>query len=57
MSYYPESHSNIRDKVKVVLDLSSYATKTELNDATGVSSFNSKTAGGANLATSPLCLF
>ena len=27
MSYYPESDSRIRDKVKVVLDLSNYATK------------------------------
>ena len=28
MSYYPESDSHIRDKVKVVLDLSNYVTKT-----------------------------
>ena len=27
MSYYPEPHGHIRDKVKVVLDLSNYATK------------------------------
>ena len=27
MSYYPESDSQITDKVKVVLDLSNYATK------------------------------
>ena len=27
MSYYPEPVSHIRDKVKVVLDLSNYATK------------------------------
>ena len=27
MSYYPELDDNIRDKVKVVLDLSNYATK------------------------------
>ena len=27
MSYYPESDSHIRDKVKVLLDLSNYATK------------------------------
>ena len=27
MSYYPEPDSYIRDKVKVVLDLSNYATK------------------------------
>ena len=36
MSYYLEPDSNIRDKVKVVLDLSSYATKKELEDATGI---------------------
>ena len=27
MSYYPDPDSHIRDKVKVVLDLSNYATK------------------------------
>ena len=27
MSYYPEPETYIRDKVKVVLDLSNYATK------------------------------
>ena len=27
MSYYPEPDSHIRDKVKVVLGLSNYATK------------------------------
>ena len=27
MSYYPEPDGHIRDKVKVVLDLSNYATK------------------------------
>ena len=36
MSYYPEPGSHIRDKVKVVLNLSNYATKKELSDATGV---------------------
>ena len=36
MSYYPEPDSHIRDKVKVVLDLSNYATKKELEHATGV---------------------
>ena len=29
MSYYPEPDSHIRDKVKVALDLTSYATKKE----------------------------
>ena len=36
MSCYPELNSRIRDKVKVVLDLSSYSTKKELDHATGV---------------------
>ena len=36
MSYYPEADSHIRDKVKVVLDLSNYATKKELEHATGI---------------------
>ena len=27
MSYYPELNSHIRDKVKVVLDVSNYTTK------------------------------
>ena len=35
MSYYPETDSHIRDKVKVVLDLSNYTTKKELEHATG----------------------
>ena len=35
MSYYPEPDSHIRDKVKVVLDLSNYATKKELDHARG----------------------
>ena len=29
MSFYPESDTHIRDKVKVVLDLSNYANKKE----------------------------
>ena len=36
MSYYPEPDSHIRDKVKVVLDLSNYATEKELDHAEGV---------------------
>ena len=36
MSYYPEPDSHIRDKMKVVLDLTNYATKKELNHGTGV---------------------
>ena len=30
MSYYPEADSDIRDKVKVLLDFSSYATEKEV---------------------------
>ena len=33
---YPEPDSHIRDKFKIVLDLSNYATKKELDHATGV---------------------
>ena len=36
MTYYPELDIHIKDKVKVVLDLSNYATKKELEHATGV---------------------
>ena len=36
MSYYQEPDSHLRDKVNVVLDLSNYATKKELDHATGV---------------------
>ena len=35
MGYYPEPESHIRDKVKVVSDLSNYAAK-KLEHATGV---------------------
>ena len=36
MSYYPEPDSHIRDKVKVILDLSNHASKKELDDDTGI---------------------
>ena len=36
MSYYPERDSHIRDRVKVVLDLSNYAINRELEHPTGV---------------------
>ena len=36
MSYSPEPDSHIRHKIKVVSDLSNYATKKELEHATGV---------------------
>ena len=35
MRYYPEPYSHNRDKVKVLLDVSSYTTKKELGNATG----------------------
>ena len=36
MGYYPEPDSHIREKVKVVLELSNYNTKNESEHATGV---------------------
>ena len=36
MSYYPEPDSHIRDKLKVELDLSNYATKKKIEHATGI---------------------
>ena len=36
MSYYPEPDSHVRHKVKIILDLSNYATKKELEHDTGV---------------------
>ena len=36
MNYYPEPDSYMRDKVKVVLNLSNSATKRELDHATAV---------------------
>ena len=41
MSCYPERDSHVRDKFKVVLNLSNYATKKELDHATGVDTSNS----------------
>ena len=40
MSFYPEPDSHIRDKVKVVLELSNYATKKELEHVTGIDKSN-----------------
>ena len=40
MSYYLEPDSSIRDKVKVLLDLSNYAIKKELEHATAVDTSN-----------------
>ena len=36
MSYYLEPDNHIRDKVKVVLDLSNYAIKKELDHVTSI---------------------
>ena len=36
MRYYPEPESHIKDRVKVVLDLSKYASKKELEHATSI---------------------
>ena len=36
MSYYPEPGCHIRDKVKVVLDLSNYATRKYVEHVTGI---------------------
>ena len=36
MSYYPEPDSHIRDKVKIVLDLSDYATEKALDHVRGI---------------------
>ena len=40
MSNYPEPEILIRDKVEVVLDLSNYATKKELEHATAIDTFD-----------------
>ena len=36
MSYYPETDSHIKDKMKAVLDLSNYPTNKDLEHATVV---------------------
>ena len=36
MSYYSESDSHARDKAKVLLDLSKYATRKELKHGIGI---------------------
>ena len=41
MRYYPEPDIHIRDKVKVLLDLSSCTTKRELKHAAGVDTYDS----------------
>ena len=49
MSYYPEPHNHIIDKVKIMLDLSNYTIKKELEHATGVDT--------SNLSATKLCCF
>ena len=41
MGYYPKPDVHIRDKFKIVLDLSNYATKKELDHAIGVDTSDS----------------
>ena len=36
MSYYPEPDNHMRDKVRVVFELSNYATKKKLGHAAGI---------------------
>ena len=36
MSYYPESHINIKDKVERELELPNYASKEKLEHDTGI---------------------
>ena len=40
MGYFLEPDSHIRDKVKLVLELSNFTAKKELKDATGVDTSN-----------------
>ena len=42
MGYYPESGICIRDKVKLILDLSNYACRKELELVTGTSNLAAK---------------
>ena len=36
MSYYPEPNTHFKEKIRLVLDLSNFATKEELEKAIGV---------------------
>ena len=40
MIYYPELESNIRNKIKIKLELSNYATKKEIDHATGIDTYD-----------------
>ena len=42
MGYYPEPDNYIRDKVKLILDLSNYASRKELELVTGISNLAAK---------------
>ena len=59
MSYFPEPYIHSKNKVKVELDLSKYATKSDLKSATGVnaSKFAKKVdLAGLKLETTPIDL-
>ena len=40
MSFDPEPEAHIKDKIKVVLDLSNYAIKNKVKDAAGLDMSN-----------------
>ena len=40
MNYYPELDSHIKDKVKVILGVSNYVTKKQLQYATDIDKFD-----------------
>ena len=40
MSYYSKPNSHNRDKVKVILDLSNYVTRKDLEQVTGIDTFD-----------------
>ena len=50
MSYFLEPHIHSKNKIEVELDLSNYATKSDLRNATGVEALDfSKKTDSANL--------
>ena len=40
MSYFPELHTHSKNKIKVYLNLSSYTTKSDLQNVTGIGTSN-----------------
>ena len=40
MSYFPELHTHSKNKIKVYLNLSSYTTKSDLQNVTGIDTSN-----------------